>query len=137
MAQTRWAFSCEAVDPINPNETWEVGILTWKLELLARNGHLHKLGRAVLVKAVVSDPICIIKGWDRPGHESCFVYVGKPNKDYRSATIEVPPPKGQLFVAFVLPDGTVDDWAWRPVSEFDTSRPEGILGDVLWPLPTT
>lgn len=136
MASSRWLFSCDAIDPYDHVKTWLIGVPEWKLRLLAEKGHAHKLARVGLVKAIATDPIQIIGGWNRPDKESCLVYVGSPEVDYLGAKIEVPPPPGQFFLAFVLPDGTIDDWAWRPRSEIDDIGPDGIKGKVLWPNPT-
>jgi hypothetical protein len=38
-----------------------------------------------------------------------------------------------FFVVFVLPDGTIDDWAWRPACKDNEELPEGITGEVIWP----
>lgn len=133
MTSTRWMFSCEAIDPVKHGETWVIGAEEWKLRLLAKKGHEHKLARLGLVKLIALDPVQIVGGWNRPDKESCLVYAGSPKVDYLGARIEVPSPPGCFFLAFVLPDGTIDDWAWRPQSELDDIGPDGIKGKILWP----
>jgi hypothetical protein len=137
MSKTRWLFTCEAMHPTNHTETWEVGAQEAKLKLLAKSGHEHKLARLALVKAVVADPVMIVGGWNRPDKDSCYVYAGTPEVDVIGARIEVPAPPGMFFLAFIHPDGTIDDWVWRPTSELDPTGPDGINGEVLWPKQPT
>lgn len=46
--------------------------------------------------------------------------------------IEIPAPPSMFFLVFVLPDGTIDFWNWRPVSQVDSEAPEGVEGELLW-----
>ena len=87
-----------------------------------------------MVKEVLDDPLCLIRGWDRPEKDECFVYVGRPNHDFQSLTIEKPPPPGKLFLIFVLPDGTIEHWNWRTESD-DKGVPEGLRGEIAWTRP--
>jgi len=132
---SRWKYELTTKLPESPNkEVWNVGVHEQKINLLLKNGHKVRLCRLDIVKEVLSDPLAIYGGWARPDKEDCFVYVGKPAHDRRGPTIETPPPPKMLFVVFILPDGTIDDWNWRPQSESDQNVPQGVKkGKKLWP----
>jgi len=116
--------------PSNPSlETWKVGIAESKIRLLRENGDKRRLVRIRLVKEVCEKPGDIVHGWKRQDKDDCYLYYGSPKSDYRSATIETPAPEGMVFLVFVLPDGTIDDWNWRPASEDDPRIPEGIRSE--------
>ncbi len=102
------------------------------MKVLHKKGHEAKLARAVLAGEVVVDPLIIGKGWCRYDREDCLVYAGKPSRDLYGPLIEVPPPPNCFLLVFVLPDGTIDDWAWRPASEQNPDIPSDITGDILW-----
>jgi hypothetical protein len=91
------------------------------------------MARLLLVAEVLLTPDAIVSGWGRPDRDDCFVYVGRPSRDYRRISIETTPPPNQLFLVFVLPDGTIDDWNWRIADAADPSKPEGMKGHVIWP----
>jgi hypothetical protein len=131
---TRWRIEFDARLPSNPNgQTWKVGIAAALLEVLQRHGHSVKQVRILLIEEVLNDTHAIFQGWSRPGTDECFVYVGKPKHDCHGPTIETPAPPGMLFLVFVLPDGTIDDWNWRPAAKDDLTAPEGINGRRIWP----
>jgi hypothetical protein len=131
---TRWRIEFEARHPRNPEgEVWKVGIASGLLALLQKQGHAVKQGRILLIEEVLGETRAIFEGWSRPNTDACFVYAGNPGRDYRGPTIEIPPPPGMMFLVFVLPDGTIDDWNWRKVTEGDPNMPEGIAGSKLWP----
>jgi hypothetical protein len=131
---SKWIHSFPAKSPYNqPDVEWRVGIHANKFERLRKSGHEAKLARLALVGEVVGEPLFILDGWGRPEKDDCFVYVGKPAVDYRRVSIQTPAPPGQLFLVFVLPDGTIDDWNWRPTDLNDPSRPEGMRGKTIWP----
>ena len=131
---SRWKYKLETKLPENPNkDVWNVGVHEQKINLLLKNGHMVRLCRLDIVKEVLSDPLAIYGGWSRPDKEDCFVYVGKPAHDRRGESIELPPPPGMLFVVFILPDGTIDYWNWRPQSESDPNVPQGVKGEKIWP----
>lgn len=132
-SMSRWLAQFEAQHPTDRTKTWTVGVAERKIKLLRANGHEVKLARAMLLGKVLSEPLVIGKGWCRFEKEDCLIYAGKTGIDYRSRTIEVPPPPGCFFLAFILPDGTIDDWAWRPASETNSDVPSDITGDILWP----
>jgi len=37
-----------------------------------------------------------------------------------------------IFLVFVLPDGTIDDWNWRKVDANHPDLPEGVNGRLVW-----
>jgi hypothetical protein len=112
---------------------WKVGIAPGLLALLQQNGHVVKQARILLIDEVLRETRAIFHGWSRPGTEDCFVYAGNPGRDQHGPTIETPPPPGMVFLVFVLPDGTIDDWNWRKAAEGDPDVPEGITGSKIWP----
>lgn len=132
----RWPVTFEAIDPGEPDHgMWEVGIAEWRLRLLRTRGHESKLAQLLLVRDILEPGGTerIYEGWSRPDKDDCFVYVGRPVRNRKSLTIETPAPKNMLFLAFVLPDGTIDDWSWRPCSVDDPTSPSGVTGTLLWP----
>jgi hypothetical protein len=130
---SRWFYSWEARLPSKPDEeTWSVGIHREKFQLLYSQNDTISLARLVCVGQTLEDTRVIVEGWSRPGKDDCFVYIGRPTRDYRRPTIETPAPPGMLFVVFVLPDGTIDYWRWRQQSEADPEVPQGIEGKILW-----
>lgn len=129
----RWALSFAARNPTDLDGEWQIGVHGDKIQILRNRGHEQVLARYLLVEPVAQDPTMIIRGWHRQDtNDSCFVYVGRPSRDYRGRNIEVPAPKGMLFLVFVLPDGTIDLWGWRPVDGNDPDMPSGMTGDVIW-----
>jgi hypothetical protein len=103
------------------------------LELLQEKGHIVKQARILLIDEVLRETWAIFQGWSRPGTDDCLVYVGNPGQDYRGPRIETPSPPGMVFLVFVLPDGTIDDWNWRKVTASDPDMPEGVIGRKIWP----
>ncbi len=100
--------------------------------MLKENGHSVKFVRTLLVKQVLDATTAIFAGWSSPDRDTCWVYVGEPTNDYRSATIEAPPQKERVFLVFVLPDGTIDDWGWRAWRQDDHGLPEEVKGELVW-----
>lgn len=129
----RWKIHFDTVDPRKVGETWSVGIRESDLDRLRRTNHECYLARIRCVDEVLNAPELVIEGWDRPDRDDCYVYVGRPSRDYRSLSIDVPAPRGQVFLVFVLPDGTIDSWGWRPVDALDPARPEDMKGKQAWP----
>ncbi len=131
---TRWLIPFKARDPRSPDDGfWDVGLPEWHYRMLQNKGHECPLARLILVKEVLAvETTHIYEGWGRPDKDDCFVYAGAPDRDYRSLTIDIPAPKGMLFLVFVLPDGTVDDWGWRQTN--DNGDPLGMeKGRLIWP----
>jgi hypothetical protein len=129
----RWLITFEAIDPVHPDKRWKTGIFQAHYSHLQRYGHEKQLARIMLVHHVM-DPdstLRIYQGWSRPGKDDCYVYAGKPEREFKSLTIETPPPPGIVFLVFVLPDGTIDDWTWRPSTAGD-GRPDGVMGELIW-----
>lgn len=132
---SRWRIEFDARSPIgSEGDTWKVGIAPAQLDALQTNNHTVKQMRIMLVEGVLSDPDAIFAGWSRPDTGDCYVYAGKPDRDYRGMGIETPPPRGMMFLVFVLRDGTIDDWNWRKVQADNPDLPEGLEGNKkLWP----
>jgi hypothetical protein len=129
----RWICEFDARSPRDPDHaTWKVGIQERYFRVLQRQGHLAALARIICVGQTFESTLAIIQGWGRPDKEDCHVYVGRPPADFRSATIQLPPPRDQLFVVFVLPDGTIDHWNWRPRQTAQEFVPEDMKGDLIW-----
>jgi len=129
---TRWQFQIDAQSPRGAGHTWPTGFSARNLEFLISKGHKEKLAKARLAEEVLLAPDSIIRGWGRD-KDDCWIYIGKPGHDFRSDSIETPPPVGKLFLVFVLPDGTIDDWAWRDARADEPNLPAGMKGEVVWP----
>lgn len=131
----RWLLPFDStIDPVDPSREWTTGIHQRLYQSLQWNGHEAKLARIALVDDVLTRDGTkrIYKGWFRQGKDDCYVYVGTPDGDHRSLSIHTPPPPGMVFLVFVLPDGSIDDWNWRPAKK-DTTEPEGVSGELIWP----
>ena len=61
-----------------------------------------RYARIMLIPEVVRRPRIVLRGWRREGFEQGLIYVGRPERDYRSPTIETPPPKGMVFCVFSI-----------------------------------
>jgi hypothetical protein len=132
---TRWRIEFDARSPRNPDgETWKVGIAPGKVENLLKSGDQRKLFRLQLIETVLADSCALFEGWSRPDMDGCYVYAGRPGRDYPRQGIDNPAPVGMVFLVFVLPDGTIDDWSWRPIDPEDPTIPKGITGKKIWPL---
>jgi len=95
---TGWHYEMTARDPRNPQiGTWTIGVTKKKIELLCRKSHERKLAQFALVKEVIENTDGIVRGWSRPDTNEYYVYFGRPERDYRSATIDVPAPKNMYF----------------------------------------
>lgn len=139
---TKWFVTFDAKSPEEPkNGTWEVGVPEWLYRKHQKHGHEKSLARLLLVREVLQGgTVHLFEGWFRDGKdEGCFVYVGNPGRDYKSLTIETTAPKNMLFLIFVLPGGTIDDWTWRPRSDEpgEEHLPADIKGRLLWSLNQT
>jgi len=129
----RWLLQFRAIDPRNVSGTWDVGVSERHYRYLQNHGHEKQIARLVLLQEVLEGgAVCIYKGWCRPEKEDCFVYEGRPTRDFKSLTIETPAPKAMAFLVFVLPDGEIDEWTWRPLNEDAGNRPDGISGELIW-----
>lgn len=136
---TRWLLTFDAICPENPgNKVWQVGVPEWLYRKHQINGHEKSLARLLLVEMVLQGgTVHLFEGWSREGKdEDCFVYVGSPGKDFKSLKIETPAPRNMLFLIFVLPGGTIDDWTWRPRSQEQGKEnlPSDINGRLIWSL---
>ncbi len=129
----RWLLTFEALDPNNLATFWEVGIPEWLYRLHQHKGNEKAIARIVLIDEVLGPrTVRLYRGWARSGKEDCFVYEGRPECDHKSLTIETPPPKEMVFLVFVLPDGTIDEWTWRPLKQGGGNQVDGIKGDLIW-----
>jgi hypothetical protein len=129
----RWLLTFRAMDPTNVDNQWEVGVSEGLYRYLQNNGHEKAIARLLLVRDVLEGgTTSIYRGWSWPDKDECFVYEGRPSRDYKSLTIDTPAPKRMVFLVFVLPDGAIDDWTWRPVAEEGENRPDGIAGELVW-----
>ncbi len=129
----RWTVALTTRSPHNPfGDSWSVGIDQGLLAMIVKNGHEQKLARLKCLQEVLSRPDAIFRGWDRPDRASCFVYAGHPAHDYKTTSIELPPIPKMIFLVFILPDGTIDDWGWRPLDPERAGLPEGITGEIVW-----
>lgn len=130
---SRWKYTFRAqATTTQTASAVEYGVHEGLIRSLITNGHSVKFARLILVETTLAQPSCIIKGWGRPDKEDCWVYVGHPTKDYRSASIETPAPPDMVFLVFVLPDGTVDDWGWRPKDINQPTMPKDVKGEIVW-----
>ncbi len=130
----RWLLSFQAIDPYKPDSVWKVGIPEWLYRLHQNKGNEKAIARILLVEEVLAGgTVRLYKGWSRPGREDCFVYEGRPRRDYKSLTISTPAPPQMAFLIFVLSDGTVDEWTWRPLRrEGGETEVDGIRGKLIW-----
>lgn len=134
----RWVLTFEAVNPNDPDKTWRIGIPEWLYRVHQRKGHEAALAHILLIAEVIEGgSYQIFRGWSRPGKdEGCHMYVGYPSCDRPSLQIQLPPIPNHCFCVFVLPDGSIDNWTWRrAIAEGDDSRPQGVSGELIWPLP--
>lgn len=129
----RWLLPFQAIDPSNVDQSWEVGVSERLFRKIQNHGHEKALARLRLVHEVLEGGTQLLfRGWSRPDKDDCFVYAGCPSRDYKSLTIDTPAPKGMMFLVFVLPDGTIDEWTWRPFAEGEKDRPDGVTGELIW-----
>lgn len=117
-------------------QCWSVGVPPKLFEMHQKYGHKKELARLVLVREVLEeDTREIYEGRKRQGMDDCFVYSGRPSRDFRSvtlgSTIETPAPTDMEFLVFVLPSGSIDHWRWQPTDE---GRPKETKGKLIWPL---
>lgn len=133
----RWFFTFETLNPNDFDGMWETGIQEKHFRTLQHHGHSKSLARIVLVGNVLQgETKYLYRGWSRPDKEDCYVYAGYPDMDYKSHDITTPAPKNMAFLVFVLPDGTIDEWTWRPCRE-DSDQPEEIHGELIWTATTS
>lgn len=130
----RWKLTFDARSPNDPeNQLWTVGISANYYDRLIRMRHSPPFARILLLKDNLrSGTLSIFKGWNRPETDQCFVYASQPELDYQSLTIELPSKPNCLFLSFVLPDGTIDFWDWRPRREGSANLPEDVNGTLIW-----
>lgn len=128
----RWFLPFTSLNPKNLKDTWEVGILQNHYHVLKNKGHEKQIARICCVDEVLQHPAYLFKGWSRPDKDDCFVFAGFPANDYKSLTITTPRPSNMIFLVFVLPGGTIDDWNWREIDPNNHPKPSGISGDLIW-----
>ena len=129
----RWLIPFRAIDPKNVDGHWSVGVTAQHYRYIQHHGHEKQAARLLLVKEVLEGgTVNLYKGWCRPERENCFVYEGHPTRDYKSLTIDTPAKAGMVFLVFVLPDGEIDEWTWRFLTDDGGNRPDGITGELIW-----
>ena len=129
----RWLLEFDAINPTNVDRKWKTGVQEQHYNQLRHYGHEKAVARLLLVKEVLSGGTThIYKGWSRQGTDEHFIYAGRPAHDYKSLSIETPAPPNMVFLVFVLDDGTIDDWNWRPLAEDEEDRPQGVTGELIW-----
>ena len=131
-----WVLS--ALDPFHPGEvsTWTVRIEQAHIDGLTRHGVRARFFRLLLVEGMLADPMVVFQGWEREGHDNDLCYVGRPERDFRSGSIEVPPPPGMVFVVFVTASGKVSEWRWEKSDEENPEFPEDYKARfrrIVWP----
>lgn len=130
----RWLLTFQAIDPKNHEGKWAVGITENRYKELQIHGHEKQIARLLLVEEVLTGGTALLyEGWSRPDKDDCFVYEGHPSQDYKNLRIVTPAPPNMVFLVFILPDGTIDDWTWRRLDENGSGRPQGIQGKLIWP----
>jgi hypothetical protein len=132
----RWFLPFQAIDPNNLTTVWEVGIPEWLYRIYQNKGNEKAIARILLVKEVLDrGTVKLYRGWSREGKDDCLVYEGYPERDYKSLTISTPAPPNMAFLVFILPDGTIDEWTWRPLVAIENETEQivgGINGELIW-----
>lgn len=129
----------EAFDPLDQTGVGrrQVWLAQALIEKVSRGVLTPKFYRIQLIPEVLLNPLAVFEGWDRPGHDRDFCYVGIPSKDVRSESIEVPAPPGMAFLVFVTARGNVTDWRWEVTDTAIPGYPENWrqrFGRKLWPI---
>ena len=139
MPATPKSWTIDALDPFDPSGC---SVIALRLSYAHTDGlRMRRLdaryARIMLIPEVVRHPTIVLKGWKRDGYDEALIYVGRPAKDFRSPTIEVPPPPNKVFMVFVTPLGRqISDWRWEVADVSDPNIPTGMLERcerVLWP----
>lgn len=136
-------WTLEALDPHDPTGvgTREVWIDQAHLESLTRGNLAPRFYRVLLVPEIVRNPAVVFEGWERAGHEDDLCYAGIPSTDFRTDTIQVPPPPGKTFLVFVTRRGRVTKWRWEDADPDQPEYPENWrtrFRRIVWPTnPTT
>lgn len=129
----RWRLDFDAINPAAPDgPTWKVGIEHAVLDAIQRYRHESKQLGLLAVDYVFKHTDAIYLGWDRQNTTENFVYTGFPKTVRRSSNVELPADKNKIFAVFVRTDGSISTWEWRPKSETDLRRPQGIEGEAIW-----
>jgi hypothetical protein len=80
----RWLLAFRAIDPKRLDGHWEVGVSERHYRYLQNHGHEKQIARLVLVQEVLEGgTVNLYKGWSRPEKEECFVYEGRPTRDFK------------------------------------------------------
>jgi hypothetical protein len=130
------------IDALDPSDPSGCGVITLKLSYGHTDGLRSKrldarYSRIMLIPEVVRHPTMVLRGWKREGYEDALIFVGRPTKDFRSSSIETPPPKNMVFMVFATPaTHVISDWRWEHADESNPDAPENLLDRcerVLWP----
>jgi len=120
-------------------ETWEFLISVRMLQHLERSGPGQKFYDARLLGGLLESPLAVFQGLNREDYEEAHCYSGIPACRWKSSSIQVPPPRGFVFLAFVNSDlrgHIVLDWEWRPAHKDRAGHPIGCESDFgrqTWP----
>jgi hypothetical protein len=112
-----------------------------KVDNLQRYGPSSKFYDLALLPEVLKTPDAIFRGLKREGLTDSYGYSRSPSRRWQSATIELPPPPGLVFVVFINRDHrgyVVLDWEMRKTHPSDRGHPlrwEDDFEGRLWPTP--
>jgi hypothetical protein len=131
-------WTITALDPFDPTgvRTWTLRIPQATIEWVTKSRLDAKFYRLKLVNDVVADPVAVFQGWQRPERDDDLCYIGRPERDYPAANVDVPAPKGMVFLVFVTKSGVLSDWRWERSDPHNPNFPEDWkdrFGRQLWP----
>jgi hypothetical protein len=132
-------WTITALDPFDVTgvRTWTVRLEQAKLEWITRSRLDARVYRLKLVMEVLQAPTVVFQGWERPEHEDDLCYVGSPARDFPKEGIDVPAPKGFVFLVYVTKSGVLSDWRWEKCDPENPNFPENWnqrrYGRLLWP----
>ena len=136
----KWTLEALDLHDATGAGTWEVWIDQAHLESLTRGNLAPRFYRVMLVPIVLRHPAVVFEGWNRPEHDDDLCYAGVPPVDYRSDTIQVPPPPGKTFLVFVTRRGRITKWRWENADPDEAQYPENWrtrFRRIVWPTNPT
>ena len=135
-----------ALDPFGESQvsTRIVGLEQSQIDVLVREDGTTRdkvrLGRLVLAKEVVQDPIVVFVGLERPNTDDGLCYCGRPKRDFRGPSIETPAPPSMVFCVFTQSSGKMIGWRWEPCDRYELDYPEdwkNRFRGIAWPSTLT